>query len=139
MTQVQIQTAQVQIAQLQITQVQMAHLQIIARIALVSLYAAPAWHGFASAQDIERVEGLLRKSKRWGLCGPGLPLMQEQWAEADSRLFANIIASPSHTLYHLFKLRGPSVYNLRPGLHPFMNPRLSWSKLTDSNYAARML
>ena len=36
-------------------------------------YAAPAWYGFTSAEDRERLEVFLRKSKGVGYCAPAIP------------------------------------------------------------------
>ena len=36
-------------------------------------YTAPAWYGFTSAEDRERLEVFLRKSKGVGYCAPAIP------------------------------------------------------------------
>ena len=46
-------------------------------------YAAPAWYGFTSAEDLERLEVLLRKSKREGYCAPATPTFSSMCADAD--------------------------------------------------------
>jgi hypothetical protein len=112
---------------------------IFTSVALSKLtYAAPSWHGFASRQDIDRVEAFIRRSKKWGLCSPSTPTFKSLCADNDANLFSSIISCPSHTLYHLFEIKGACTYNLRPRAHPFVIPLLG-SKLTESNFPTRIL
>ena len=112
---------------------------IFTSVALSKLtYAAPSWHGFASQQDIDRVEAFIRRSKKWGLCSPSTPLFKSLCRDNDANLFSSILSCPSHTLYHLFDIKGACSYNLRPRAHPFVVPLLC-SKLTESNFPIRIL
>src|SRR6218665_1410801 len=51
------------------------------------LYASPAWWGFASARDRERLERLVNKLRKEGYLHQDLPPLSALVAEADSRLF----------------------------------------------------
>ena len=54
-------------------------------------YASPAWSGFITATDHQRVEAFLRRSKRCGFCPPDLPDFDQLLQEADDRLFERIL------------------------------------------------
>jgi hypothetical protein len=112
---------------------------IFASVALGKLrYAAPAWYGFTSAEDRERLEVLLRKSKRAGYCAPTTPTFSSMCADADNTLFASMRADTRHVLHKLLPLRASRTYNLRPRAHDFAIPQRT-SSLADKNFLTRML
>ena len=47
-------------------------------------YASPAWYGFTSAEDRERIEVFLRKSKRAGYCPSGAQSFATMCDDADA-------------------------------------------------------
>jgi hypothetical protein len=101
-------------------------------------YAAPAWYGFTSAEDRERLEVFLRKSKRAGYCAPSTPSFSSLCDDADVTLFASMRADTHHVLHRLLPPVAPRAYNLRPRAHNFVIPRRT-SALADKNFLARML
>jgi len=65
------------------------------------LYASPAWWGFTSAADKQRLEASIRRAVRSGLYAADDPLFSELVADMDDNLFANIRHNPHHVLYKL--------------------------------------
>ena len=68
-------------------------------------YAAPAWYGFTNAEDRERLEVFLRKSKRAGYCAPSMPPFSSLCGDADATLFAAMRAGKCHVLHQLLPPR----------------------------------
>lgn len=109
---------------------------ILARL----LYASPAWWGFASAQDRQKVYGFLRRSARVGFCSPELPSFDDLCLEADQNLFNKILSNQDHVLHRLLPPVSDTSHNysLRRRVHDRALPdRLS--SLTDCNFITRML
>ena len=96
-------------------------------------YAAPAWYGFTSAEDRERLEVFLRESKRAGYCAPATPAFSSMCADADKTLFASIRTDSHHVLHKLLPPVAPRTYNLRPRAYNYVIPQRT-SSLADKNY-----
>jgi len=112
---------------------------VFASVAVARLaYAALSWHGFASARDLARVEGFMRRSMRWGMCTPSTPLFKVYCIYYDARLFKRVSSSPYHTLHHLFYVKPAGGYRLRPRVHNYEIP-CAGSKLLESNFSIRIL
>ena len=80
-------------------------------------YAAPAWYGFTSAEDRERLEVFLRMSNRTGYCAPATPAFSSMCTDADKTLFASIRTDSHHVLHKLLPPMAPrTYYNLHPQL-----------------------
>ena len=101
-------------------------------------YAAPAWYGFTNAEDRERLEVFLRKSKRAGYCAPSTPPFSSLCGDADATLFAAMRADTHHVLHQLLPPTAQTTYNLRPRAHKFVIPQRT-SSLADKNFLTRML
>ena len=101
-------------------------------------YAAPAWFGFSNAEDRERLEAFLRKSKRAGYCPSDAPSFSSMCASADAALFASMRADSHHVLHHLLPPKAPRSYSLRPRTHDLVIPHRT-SALADKNFLTRML
>jgi len=55
------------------------------------LYAASAWYGFSTADDRQRLEAVIRRGIRSGLCPTDqLPVRELVFDDADESLFTNI-------------------------------------------------
>jgi len=92
------------------------------------LCASPAWWGFTSAADKQRLEASIRRAA-------ADPLFSELVADMDDNLFANIRHNPHHDSYKLLPDKTEHTYNLRPRSHSF-----SLTVMTDRrNYINRML
>ena len=61
------------------------------------LYASPAWCGFTSAANKQRLEASVRRAIRLGLYTADDPTPSQLAADMDDNLFANILNNP-----HLF-------------------------------------
>ena len=77
------------------------------------LYALPAISGSLNQLDINRLDAILRKAKRWGLTN-----MTETYADlpdnADARLFRSMMHNPDHCLAQLLpNLNKKDRYTLR--------------------------
>jgi len=70
-------------------------LQTVFRAVVVSrlTYASPAWRGFITATDLQRVDAFLRRSN---YC---LPDFDELLEKSDDRLFRKTLNNPFHTLH----------------------------------------
>ena len=80
-------------------------------------YASPAWWGFTTADDRNRMDGLLRRGGRVGYYdGPTVTQIIE---EADDRLFnsTGIVFYEQHLLHRLLPERHYTNYNLRSRRH----------------------
>jgi len=99
------------------------------------LHASPAWWGFTSAADKQRLEASLRRAVRSGLYSANDPSFSQLVGDMDDNLFAKIQHNPHHVLYKLLPEKTDRTYNLRPRSHSF-----TLSVKTDSrNYINRML
>ena len=76
-------------------------------------YASPAWIGFASASDINKLDSFLARSKRSGFCSTNLPPFEVLSESADSGLFRAITQNPGHVLHRLLPPKKPTTYNMR--------------------------
>jgi len=100
-------------------------------------YASPAWSGFITATDRQRVDAFLK----WcGFCPPDLPDFDQLLEEADDQLLERILNNPHHTLYQLLPPQSTASqkYNLRRRLH---NGQLHEHQghLSDCNFITRLL
>jgi len=118
-----------------------AGLQAVFRSVVVAkiLHASPAWSGFITATDRQRVDAFFRRSKRCGFCPPDLPSFVEMLEDADDRLFNKINNNDEHVLHWL--LPPPSVapqhYELRQRPHNRAMPTCT-GRLTDSKFINRV-
>ena len=82
-------------------------------------YVSPAWSGFTTRTDRQRVDALLSRSMRCGFCPPELPDFDQLLQEADDQLFERILNNPQHTLYQLLPPQSAASqkYSLRPRKH----------------------
>ena len=117
-------------------------LQAIYRSVVVAklLFASSAWWGFTTAADRQRVEGFLRRSKRWGFCSQSLDSFEELCKAADKQLFENILANSCHLLNSLLPPHSAASqnYQLRQRPHDRQLPKHS-GKMHDSNFIIRQL
>ena len=101
-------------------------------------YASPAWWGFTSAADRDRLEAFLRRSATLGYRSTTAPTLSAICSEADDKLFEKITSNSSHLLHHLLPPRRDTQYSLRPRAHHFTLPTRTTS-LKDKNYFNRII
>src|SRR6218665_240217 len=86
------------------------------------MYGSPAWWGYSSERDLNRLDSFIRRAKRGGFLPDDAPSFREIAAQADSSLFKTLISNPNHVLRSLYTL-GPTIqFHLRPRPHPFNLP-----------------
>ena len=103
-------------------------------------YASPAWWGYANAQDKERIESFLRKSKHYGFQPENSASFSALWDAADDRLMRAIAMADYHVLRqnNLVQLKPPNAYNMRDRKHNFSLPKKS-NHLDECNFSSRIL
>ena len=101
------------------------------------LYASPAWWGFASADDLNRLEGFLRRSAKLGYRATSTTFAS-MCSDADDQLFAKLTCNTQHLLYDLLPPLREQHYSLRERSHNYCLPDRA-STLMDKNFLIRML
>ena len=101
------------------------------------LYASPAWWGFASAADRQRVEALLRRGVRSGLY-PSQQTADEITDSSDDKLFDAILHRDGHVLRDLLPEQVDIEYDLRSRYHDRVLPGKK-GHLAEKNFIIRML
>jgi hypothetical protein len=76
-------------------------------------YASPAWWGFASAADKDRLEAFLRRSGQLDYREQSAPTLASICDEAEGRLFNSILSNSQHLLRHLLPPHRDEHYSLR--------------------------
>jgi len=100
-------------------------------------YASPAWRGFTTAHDRQKLESVIRRRVRFRYCTTNQAPLSEHVAEADETLFKNILRIKQHVLYQLLPDRTQSTYNLRLRKHDCsLNEKHS---VTANEFLTRML
>src|SRR6218665_1048297 len=100
-------------------------LHVIARSTTLAsmLHASPAWWGFTSARDKDRLEKLIGRLQRGGFLRDDGLSFADLAVEADRRLFKSLISNPSHVLSRHLPAIKTTNYNLRPRAHDFTLPK----------------
>jgi len=65
------------------------------------LYAVNAWWGFTSAADRQRMEALVKRGVRSGLCAADKPNLTELIESSDDALFNRVLCNQDHILFPL--------------------------------------
>jgi len=65
------------------------------------MYASPAWIGFTTATDHNRVDAFFVTGQGYRFCSPDLLPYDELLENADDKLFTNICWNPAHVLRSL--------------------------------------
>jgi len=116
-----------------------AAIQTIFRSVIIAklTYAASAWRGFTKAFDRQRIDALLRRSKRSGFYATHMPMFDELCDTADEQLFDKVQTNVFHILRSLLPPESPASqnYSFRPRVHNRQLP----DHLADSNFFVRML
>jgi hypothetical protein len=88
------------------------------------LYGVSAWWGFASSEEILRIEAFLRKSKKCFFCSNTIDSVSSLVDVADRRLFHQICSNPDHVLHSLLPPLNKHQYSLRHRNHNRMMPKI---------------
>jgi len=84
-------------------------------------YAAPAWWGFSTSADRQRIESFLRRAARSGLWESAMTA-EELVSVADKRLFWKLRHSRHHVLVELLPPESDTQHNLRKRRHNLTHP-----------------
>ena len=68
------------------------------------VYDASAWYGFSTAADTDRLEAVIRRGIRSGLCSIDQLSVTELIDDADDSLFSHLMDSENHVLHQLYSL-----------------------------------
>jgi len=96
-------------------------LQLFYRTVVIAklTYASSPWWGFTNASDRQRLEGFLRRVRRYGLDPADQPTIVQLIEEAGETLFNHITYNPHHILHPLLPKQIDCCYSLRPRSHNF--------------------
>jgi hypothetical protein len=102
-------------------------------------YASPAWWGFASAADKDRLEAFLRRSGQLDYREQSAPTLAGICDEAEGRLFNNILSNSQHLLHHLLPPHRDEHYSLRKRASYNLQMPARSTALNDRNCITRLL
>ncbi len=101
-------------------------------------YALPAWRGFATQEQLQRLQRVCDRAHRWQLDGGHrLPSIEELGDKLDSGLFRSVIHNTSHVLHRMLPPEREIPYSLRKRAHNFQLVSASCS--LRKNFLQRML
>jgi len=102
--------------------------------------ASPAWRGFITGANIQRVNAFIRRCKHSHYCPSDMPDIVELMEEADERLFRSTLNNPHHTLHALLPAQSTMSqnYQLRQRVHDRQLP-VHLGHLIDKNFITRSL
>jgi hypothetical protein len=100
-------------------------------------YCSPAWRGFLSLNEIDRIKSLVRRAQRWGLYSNSGQTVDEIFDKSDRQLFKKIAGNPDHVLHHILPPIKNVAYNLRSRGHGRVLPEKTTS--LSRNFMTRML
>ena len=102
------------------------------------LYCSPAWSGYCSAADRNRLDAFLRKAYKLGFYADISNAITNRFDAADDAFFGRIINNSSHVMRPLLHERLSNQYNLRSRHHDFILINKT-NLLTDNSFIIRML
>ena len=70
---------------------------LIARL----IYAAPAWWGFVSLAERDRIQSVIKKAQRYGYLPRNFPDVSCFFDALETNLFHSILYNPNHVLHQL--------------------------------------
>lgn len=111
-------------------------LQEVTRATTVArlMYAVPAWWGYTTANERERLERQITRIRKAGYLRMDFPSIDYMAKEAEQRLLTAVIRKENHVLRGLFPPLVKPHYNLRPRPHNFALPNKD-----DKNFISRVL
>jgi len=62
-------------------------------------YAPASWWDFTTAEDRKRLQAVIRRVNRSGLCAPDHMSLEDLVTDADDKLFSHILYSKYHVLH----------------------------------------
>ena len=86
------------------------------------LYASPAWWGYTTVSDKQRIEAFIRRDVRLGLYCVDDPTPTQLAEDADETLFSSLTYNQCHVLRQFLPDVNSHHYSLRPRRHNFTLP-----------------
>ena len=117
-----------------------AELKEVFRSTILSslLYASPAWWGFATEQNINRLDAFLRKASKIGYYSFNSPSIRDLVTQAEATLFKAIQLNKNHVLHQFLPDKTTHTYSLRLRSHNYTLPKKT-SSLIANNFLCRLL
>ena len=72
---------------------------------------------YTTTEDRQRLEAIVRRGIRSGLCAPDHMSLEDLVTDADDKLFNLILCSQHHVLHSILPGRSDFNYNLKPRRH----------------------
>ena len=117
------------------------HLYNVCRATFIAgiLYASPAWWGYTTMEDRQRLQSLINKALKWNLYGGSEKDTSIEYLckQADEGLFTQILCNTEHILHPLLPPIKKTNYTLRNRNHNRQLPTQSTS--ANRNFIHRML
>jgi len=74
-------------------------------------YAAPAWSGFCTARDRDRLNAFLRRCVKLGYRDKSAPFIEDIFGDCDEQLFSRINTNSLHILHQYLPDRPTSAFS----------------------------
>ena len=100
-------------------------------------YVGPAWYGYTTAADRERIESFFRRAVRLGYRSVDSPTFDHVISIADDRLFEKVSLQHNHPLHPLLPAERNQQYNLRRRHHNYVLP--TKTTVNSPNFITRSL
>jgi len=96
----------------------------VTRATLVSqlLYASPAWWGYLKADEMNRLQAVIKKAIRYEYLPRSFSTLDELSEDSDEKLFFLSRYNPDHVLHRLLPRPKNTGYNLRQRTHDLTLP-----------------
>ncbi|ESO11784.1 hypothetical protein HELRODRAFT_166826 [Helobdella robusta] len=82
-------------------------------------YAAPSWSGFATQQQLQQLQSLIKKLIRFNCLPASYPTVTQIFNTLDSRLFKKIENNNNHVIHPLLPPIKTTTHNLRQRKHKY--------------------
>jgi len=101
------------------------------------LYAVNVWWGFTSAADRQRLEALVKRGVRSGLCTADTPNLAELIESSDDGLYNRVLCHHDRILFTLLSDERDFTYNLKKNHNILLT--IKQGRLCSCNFITRML
>jgi len=81
------------------------------------LHAIPAWWGFTTASDRQRIEAVVRRGVRLGFYRRDDPSIAQLVDDLDETVFTTVLCNFQHALRYILPDKRTNTYSLRPRRH----------------------
>ena len=103
------------------------------------LYASPAWYGFTSKEDRDRIDSFMKKSSKFAFAPPDQTSFASLCEKLDDKMFEKVSLDEHHVLHCLLPPVNVTGHNLRRRTHSFVLPAKCKTVLQDKNFFKRVL